>query len=102
MPNLDLEVLRDGLDSINAHVVSLGGEIKTGTDFDPTKSSKASTADMPILPSLDKAEEDKYDPTKVSEMIEFIKKQRHSQLERKIENRDIKVLNMNNSAENLK
>ena len=32
------------------------------------------TADIIKPPGLDKAEEDKYDPTKVSEMIEFIKK----------------------------
>lgn len=36
---------------------------------------------------LDKGEEDKYDPTKVGEMIEFIKKQRESQWEGKIADR---------------
>jgi hypothetical protein len=41
-----LDVLKEGLDSINAHVISLGGEIKIGTDFDPTKSYKSSTAEF--------------------------------------------------------
>lgn len=42
---------------------------------------------------LEKGEEDKYDPTKVGEMIDFIKKQRESQLEGRIEDRNIKVIN---------
>lgn len=63
---MDLSILSDGLESINAHVVSLGGEIKSATDFDPTKAAKSSTAEVPKFLSLDKGEEDKYDPTKVS------------------------------------
>lgn len=44
-------------------------------------------------PGLDKEEEDKYDPTKVSQMTEFIKKERLSKLEKSVESRDVKIFN---------
>lgn len=60
------------------HIVALGGQVQipASSSFDPTKSFKASTADAKYMkpPGLAKEEEDKYDPTKVSEMTEFIKK----------------------------
>lgn len=97
-----MEVLQEGLDSINAHVVSLGGEVKSAGDFDPTKSHKSTTADSMMPIRLGKEEEDKYDPTKVSDMIEQIKKQRESQLEGRINDRQIKVINTTSSGVNLK
>lgn len=51
---------------------------------------------------LEKGEEEKYDPTKVSNMIEFIKKERESQLEGKIADRQIKVFNSTGTGANLK
>lgn len=99
----DIELINEGLNSINLHVISLGGEVKSSSDFDPTKATKLSTdAYGSKLPSLDKGEEDKYDPTKVSEMIEFIKKQRDAALEGRISDRQIKVINTNNSKTNVK
>lgn len=101
--NPDMELLNEGINSINLHVVSLGGEVKQASDFDPTKAFKASTSEYGSkLPSLDKSEEDKYDPTKVTEMIEFIKKQREAALEGRIQDRQIKVINTNNTKTNIK
>ena len=72
--NPDFAVLREGLDAINAHVVSLGGEIKTTPAFDPTKAGRSTTSEQGTrLPSLEQDEEAKYDPTKVTEMMEFMK-----------------------------
>ena len=60
------------------HIVALGGKVETPTTFDGTKGSKASTTGDKYSkpPGLDQEEEDKYDPTKVSHMIEFMKKER--------------------------
>ena len=47
--------------------------MKVETQFDATKATKMTTAESLKPPGLDKAEEDKYDPTKVTEMMAFIK-----------------------------
>lgn len=55
-------------------MTDLGGQIKAAQEFDATKGFKMSTADSFKVPvSLQKGEEDKYDPTKIGDMITFIK-----------------------------
>ena len=44
-------------------------------------------------PGLGQEEEDKYDPTKVSQMTEFLKKERHAKLEKSVESREVKIFN---------
>lgn len=64
------------------------------TDFDPTKHAKFNmTGDS--LPGLKGEDVDKYDPTKVINEIDQIKKQRASELEGIIQDKDIKVFNSN-------
>ena len=98
----NLVAINEGLDCINAHIVSLGGEVKVETQFDPTKQARSTTAEVIKPPGLSKAEEDKYDPTKVGDMIEQVKRQREQALEGKLTDRQIKVINGNNSGANLK
>jgi hypothetical protein len=86
------------------HIVSLGGTVATPTTFDGHKSSKASTAESKWSkpPGLAQEEEDKYDPTKVSQMTDFIKKERLSKLEKSVESRDVKIFNAVGTGQNLK
>jgi hypothetical protein len=60
--------------------VSLGGKVETPSTFDGTKQFKVTTTGEKYSkpPGLDKEEEDKYDPTKVGQMMDFIKKERLS------------------------
>ena len=72
-------LIADGLDQINIHIVSLGGKVAVESNFDPTKQYKISNAEDKFKPpGLGKEEEDKYDPTKVGDMVMFIKKERES------------------------
>lgn len=74
------------------------------TTFDATKQFKVTTTGEKYMkpPGLDKEEEDKYDPTKVSEMTEFIKKQRLQQLEKSVPDRELKIFNAQGTGKNLK
>ena len=77
------------------HIVSLGGTVATPSTFDGSKSFKVSTADSKYMkpPGLGQEEEDKYDPTKVSQMTDFLKKERLSKLEKSVESREVKISN---------
>lgn len=83
------------------HVTELGGSIKSAT-FDPTQQQTFKTGEILPKKGISEEEEARYDPTKVTEMIEFIKKQRESQLEGRIANRELKVINSLNNGANLK
>ena len=97
-----MALMHEALDAINKHVVELGGKIEVKTDFDPTKSHKMTTADSFKPASLTAGDE--YDPTKLGEMIEKIKKEREAALEGKIKDKQIKVINcnLNNNAQSIK
>ena len=86
------------------HIVSLGGTVATPSTFDASKSFKVSTADSKYMkpPGLGQEEEDKYDPTKVSQMTEFLKKERHAKLEKSVESREVKIFNAQGTGQNLK
>ena len=104
LTTFDKSLIQQGLDTISLHIVSLGGKVETPSTFDGTKQSKSSTTGDKYTkpPGLDKDEEDKYDPTKVSEMTEFIKKQRLGQLEKTVESRDVKIFNAQGTGQTLK
>ena len=55
------------MDQISAHVVSLGGQVTTGANFDGTKATRSNTTGEKrhAPPGLAAADADKYDPTKV-------------------------------------
>jgi hypothetical protein len=67
--------------------------VETPSNFDATKQSKSNTTGEKYSkpPRLHKEEKDKYDPAKVYEMTEFIKKQRFGLLEKTVESRDLKI-----------
>ena len=72
------------------------------TDFDPTKHAKFNMTGE-SLPGLKGEDVDKYDPTKVINEIDQIKKQRASELEGIIQDKDVKVINSNTgTGQNLK
>lgn len=97
-----MALMHEALNAINKHVVELGGKIEVKTDFDPTKSHKMTTADSFKPQSLTGGDE--YDPTKLGDMIEKIKKERDAALEGKISDRQLKVINcnLNNNAQSIK
>lgn len=83
-----------GLDAINDHIVTLGGQVSVPIAFDPTKSQKfLNTGEKYSKPPSGDADDDKYDPTKVTQLIEEEKRRRLKQLEGKQANRQIKVIN---------
>lgn len=62
--------------------------------FDPTKSQKIlNTGEKFSKPPGGDADDDKYDPTKVTQMIEEEKRRRLKQLEGKQADRQIKIIN---------
>lgn len=70
MENYSLPILNKALDSINEHVVSLGGKVAVPLGFDPTKGSvSTTTGERRLPPGLSGKEADKYDPTKTQDMI---------------------------------
>ena len=73
-------VLNEAMDQISAHVVSLGGQVTTGADFDGTKAVRGNTTGEKrhAPPGLSNADADKYDPTKVQAIIDQIKLERQS------------------------
>lgn len=78
----DSVLIQLGLDSINDHIVSLGGQVKVESGFDPTKASRT----MNTGESLTKppgGDDFKYDPTNVQKMIDEEKKRRLKSLEGK-------------------
>jgi hypothetical protein len=89
-----------GIDTIQMHIVELGGKVETVSTFDATKQFKVTTTGDKFTkpPGLDQEEEDKYDPTKVSQMTDFIKKERMAQLEKNVADREIKVFNSQGSG----
>lgn len=95
-------VIQMGLDAINDHIVSLGGQVNVAVNFDPTKSQKfLNTGEKYALPPG--GEDDKYDPTKVSNMIEEEKKRRKKALEGKQADRKITIINTSTKSQaNLK
>lgn len=91
------------MDTINLHIVSLGGKVEVKTDFDPSKYAKSSTTGERLPPGILGQDADKYDPTKVINTIDQLKRERASQLEGKIENKDVKIFNTNaGTGKNLK
>lgn len=85
--------MNKALDAINEHVISLGGQVKVGLGFDPTKGGiSTTTGETRLPPGLSKDQSDKYDPTKTMDTIAKIKAQRNSELEGKLEDRGIKIL----------
>jgi hypothetical protein len=66
LENYNLAILNKALDSINEHVVSLGGQVAVTLAFDPTKGSvSTTTGESRMPPGLSSKEADKYDPSKV-------------------------------------
>ena len=87
-------IIQLGLDAINDHIVTLGGQVSVQIAFDPTKSQKfLNTGEKYAKPPGGDADEDKYDPTKVTNLIEEEKRRRLKQLEGKQADRQIKVIN---------
>lgn len=85
--------MNKALDAINDHVISLGGQVKAGLGFDPTKGGiSTTTGESRLPPGLSKDQSDKYDPTKTMATIAQIKAQRDSELEGKQEDRGIKII----------
>lgn len=83
-----------GLDAINQHIVLLGGQVSVPVSFDPTKSQKIlNTGDKFSKPPMQAGDDDKYDPTKVSHMIEEEKQRRLKSLEGKQADRKVKIIN---------
>lgn len=97
-------LFQEAMDEINAHIVSLGGKVEVQGAFDPTKASRSNAMGDKYNkpPGLSAEEEDKYDPTKVQSMIDFIKRERESQLEGKIEDRNMRILNAQKDGSSLK
>lgn len=60
--------------------MELGAKIEVPLAFDPTKGNVIANTESRFHkpPGLSAEEEDKYDPTKVSDMVAFLKKQRES------------------------
>lgn len=78
----DEVLIQLGLDAINDHIVSLGGQVSVPIAFDPTKSQRTlNTGEKFAKPPG--ADEDRYDPTKMSTMIEEEKRRRAKELEGK-------------------
>ena len=78
----------------------------TNLNFDPTKThvSKVTGDGSKFIkpPGLSKEQEDAYDPTKMIDMIEKVKKDRENALETKIADRQITVINYIKSGDNMK
>ena len=55
------------MDQISAHVIALGGQVTTNSQFDATKSTRGNTTGEKrnAPPGLSATEAEKYDPTKV-------------------------------------
>lgn len=84
----NIKLFQEAQDEINDHIVYLGGNV-TYNKMETSNSMRVNTGGEKSHkpPGLDKDEEDKYDPTKVQSMIDFIKSERASQLEGKIADR---------------
>lgn len=92
LKSYDSAVIQLGLDSINQHIVSLGGQVNVAIGFDPTKPSRTlNTGESFAKPPG--AEDERYDPTKVSNLIDEEKRRRHKALEGKQADRQIKIIN---------
>ena len=78
----DAVIIQLGLDSINDHIVSLGGQVSVAPSFDPTKSQRIlNTGETLARPPG--GDDGRYDPTKVSMMVEEEKKRRMKAMEGK-------------------
>lgn len=75
LTSYDGVLIQFGLDAINDHIVSLGGSVAVQMTFDPTKSQRTlNTGEKLARPPG--ADETKYDPTKVSNMVDEEKRRR--------------------------
>ena len=75
------------LDAIKEHIVNLGGTVEA-----EGKAEVGGRAEHNILqkmPGIDDADREKYNPTKVMDVIEKIKKERDAMLEKKVDDRRI-------------
>ncbi|CDW74691.1 tether containing ubx domain for glut4 [Stylonychia lemnae] len=100
----DQILLDAGMESINAHVISLGGEIESGQQFNPYKSVVSSTTSnkMPVIRD-GKDQINFYDPNQVNNEIQKIQNERMKALKStKVTDRDIKVFNVLSTGTNLK
>ena len=103
LKNYNIAVLNKALDAINEHVVSLGGQVKVALGFDPTKGGiSTTTGETRLPPGLSKDQSDKYDPTKTIATINQIKAQRESELEGKLDDRMIKIIQAGGNSSSIK
>jgi len=76
LKNYKKEVLEGALEALNAHIISMGATITNPNAFDPYKSQlSSSTGDAPV-----KTYKDAYDPAKVINEIDKIKKDKEAEL----------------------